>query len=74
MTRFANSFENQDARDRGHIADVVRIEHEQRAKEALMEIGGLLDYLQSPEAKKNAERVRQKRFERRASRKGLTGT
>lgn len=64
----------QDARDRGHIADVVRIEHEQRAKEALMEIGGLLDYLQSPEAKKNAERVRQKRFERRASRKGLTGT
>jgi four helix bundle protein len=58
----------QDAVDRRHISDVTRQKHDNLAQEALMEIGGLLDYLQSPEAKKNAERVRQKRFERRAAR------
>ena len=64
----------QDAVDRRHITHVVRQEHETLAKEALMEIGGLLDYLQSPEAKRNAERVRQKRFERRAARNRQRGT
>jgi four helix bundle protein len=33
------------------------------------ETGGLLDYLQSPEARRNAERIRQARFERRRQRK-----
>ncbi len=56
----------QDAVDRGHITNDVRHEYEKLAKDALLEIGGLLDYLQSPEAKRNAERVRQKRHERRA--------
>jgi four helix bundle protein len=55
----------QDAVDRGHITDDLRQEHEAKAQEALKEMGGLLDYLQSPEAKHNAERIRQKRFERR---------
>jgi four helix bundle protein len=55
----------QDAVDRGHITDGLRQEHEAKAQEALKEMGGLLDYLQSPEAKRNAERIRQKRFERR---------
>jgi len=64
----------QDAVDRGHITDVVGLEYEKLAREALIEIGGLLDYLQSPEAKRNAERVRQKRFERRAERNRRTGT
>jgi len=64
----------QDAVDRGHITNDVRHEYEKLAKDALLEIGGLLDYLQSPEAKKNAERVRQKRFERRLERNRRTGT
>ena len=64
----------QDAVDRGHITEVVRKEHETFAKAALLEIGGLLDYLQSPEAKRNAERVRQKRFARRAERNRRAGT
>ena len=34
----------------------VRAEHDKLAQEALVEIGGLLDYLHSPEAKRNAER------------------
>jgi hypothetical protein len=37
--------------------------------EAMKEIGGLLDYLQSPEAKRNADRIRQQRMERRRRRK-----
>jgi len=58
----------QDAVDRRHITESMRRDHDKLAQDALMEIGGLLDYLQSPEAKKNAEWVRQKRFERRAAR------
>jgi four helix bundle protein len=54
-----------DAVDRGHIAEAVRREYSEKAREALKEVAGLLDYLQSPEAKKNAERIRQRRFERR---------
>jgi four helix bundle protein len=59
----------QDAVDRRHITERAREEHDQLAREALTEIGGLLDYLHSPEAKRNAERIRQKREERRQSRK-----
>ena len=59
----------QGAVDRRHITDQVRQEHNQLAVEVLKEIGGLLDYLQSPEAKRNAERIRQKREERRQQRK-----
>jgi four helix bundle protein len=59
----------QDAVDRNHIAEHVREEHDKLAREALTEIGGLLDYLQSPEAKRNADRIRQKRQERREKRK-----
>ncbi len=62
----------QDALDRRHITEHVRQEHDRLAHEALKEIGGLLDYLQSPEAKQNAERVRQKRRQRRAQRNSGT--
>jgi four helix bundle protein len=58
-----------DAVDRRHITEHLREEHDKLAREALMEIGGLLDYLHSPEAKRNAERIRQKRQERRERRK-----
>jgi four helix bundle protein len=57
-----------DAVDRGHITEAVRKAHTDKAHEVLKEVAGLLDYLQSPEAKKNAERIRQKRFERRRAR------
>ena len=57
-----------DAVDRGHITAAVCDQHVARAQEVLSEIAGLLDYLQSPEAKRNAERIRQKRFERRRTR------
>ncbi len=57
-----------DAVDRGHISDVVREEHTAKAQEVLREVAGLLDYLQSPEAKRNAERIRQQRFDRRRKR------
>lgn len=55
----------EDAVDRGHIADDIRQTHDNAAQLALREIGGLLDYLHSPEAKRNAERVKQRRIERR---------
>ena len=64
----------QDAVDRQHITEHVREEHDKLAREALMEIGGLLDYLHSPEAKRNAERIRQQRVERRRQRKRNKGT
>jgi four helix bundle protein len=59
----------QDAVDRRHITDDEREEYEKLVEPVLREIGGLLDYLQSPEAKRNAERIRQKRDERRQRRK-----
>ena len=64
----------QDAVDRQHITEHVREEHDKLAREALMEIGGLLDYLHSPEAKRNAEPIRQQRVERRRQRKRNKGT
>jgi four helix bundle protein len=63
----------QDAVDCRLITENDRQEYEKLIDLALREIGGLLDYLQSPEAKRNAERIRQKREERRQrriSRKG----
>ena len=58
----------QDAVDRRHITEQVREEHDQLAREALKEIAGLIDYLHSPEAKRNAELIRQRRQERRRRR------
>jgi four helix bundle protein len=58
-----------DAVDRRRITEEIRRDHLVRWEAAMKEIGGLLDYLQSPEAKRNAERLRQKRNERRRQRK-----
>jgi four helix bundle protein len=58
----------EDGVDRGELTEQDRRQHDDHAREALREIGGLLDYLQSPEAKRNAERLRQARFERRRRR------
>jgi four helix bundle protein len=59
-----------DAVDRKRITEDTRREHVVMWEEAMHEIGGLLDYLQSPEAKRNAARVRQQRIRRRQQRKG----
>ena len=58
-----------DAVDRKRITEETRREHVLRWEVAMKEIGGWLDYLQSPEAKKNAERIRQQRAERWRKRK-----
>jgi four helix bundle protein len=58
----------QDAVDRGYISEAVRQQHAEAASEALKEIAGLLDYLQAPEARRNAERIRQQRIARRRQR------
>jgi four helix bundle protein len=57
-----------DAVDCRWISDDERQDYEKLIDAALKEIGGLLDYLQSPDAKRNAERIRQKREERRQRR------
>ena len=60
-----------DAVDRKRITEQTRREHLVRWEEAMKQIGGWLDYLQSPEAKQNADRIRQQRAKRwRARRQG----
>jgi four helix bundle protein len=54
-----------DAADRGHISDAIRQEHDARAEMLLKEMTALIDYLQSPEAARNAERIRRAGLERR---------
>jgi four helix bundle protein len=58
-----------DAVDRKRITEETRREHLVRWQEAMKEIGGWLDYLQSPEAKRNADRIRQQRAQRWRMRK-----
>ena len=59
-----------DAVDKGYIAEEVRLEHDRLAEAALQEVTGLMEYLQSPDALRNARRAREcriaSRFERRA--------
>jgi hypothetical protein len=57
-----------DAVDRKRINEETRREHLARWETAMKEIGGWLDYLQSPEARRNADRIRQQRMERRRRR------
>jgi four helix bundle protein len=57
-----------DAVDRGHIDEETRKITDALAEAAISEIGGWLDYLQSPEARQNADRIRQKRALRRRRR------
>ena len=58
-----------DAVDRGYITEETRVEHDTLAEAALAEVTGLLSYLQSPEALRNASRVREQRTERRKERR-----
>jgi four helix bundle protein len=60
-----------DAVDRGYINETVRSSLAVSGRRALEEIGGYLDYLQSPEAKRNAEEVKRRRIERAARRRAI---
>ncbi len=55
----------EDAVDRGYISDECRTENNRLAQAALRDVTALLEYLQSPQAKANAERARAKRQARR---------
>jgi four helix bundle protein len=57
-----------DAVDRGRLEEPARKALEPLIEAALVEVGGWLDYLQSPEARRNAERVKQNRIRRRQRR------
>ena len=70
-----------DAVDKTYITEEVRREHDTLAEAALAEVTGLMEYLQSPEALRNARRARERRIasrpERRAKNQELrtkTGT
>jgi four helix bundle protein len=55
--------------DRGYITEEVRVEHDKLAETALQEVTGLMEYLQSPEALRNARRVRERRIASRSERR-----
>jgi four helix bundle protein len=58
-----------DAVDRGHITEEARLEKDALAEAALQEVTGLMEYLQSPEALRNARRARERRIASRPERR-----
>jgi four helix bundle protein len=58
-----------DAVDKGYITEETRLEHDALAEEALEEVTGLMEYLQSPEALRNARRARERRIASRPERR-----
>ena len=58
-----------DAVDRGYITEETRLECDALAEMALREVTGLMEYLQSPEALRNARRARERRIASRAERR-----
>jgi four helix bundle protein len=57
-----------DAVDRNHITEDCRRDLDELAEAALKEVTGLMEYLQSPEALRNARRARERRIAIRAQR------
>jgi four helix bundle protein len=57
--------------DRGYITGERRLELNALAEAALEQVTGLLEYLQSPEALRNARRARERRIATRAERRPL---
>ena len=53
--------------DKGHITEAVRLEYDELAEAAIQETTGLMEYLQSPDALRNARRARERRDEKRAN-------
>jgi four helix bundle protein len=62
-----------DAVDRGYISEDVRLEHDRLVEGALQEVTGLMEYLQSPEALRNARRARERRIASRSERRAGNG-
>ena len=58
-----------DAVDKAYITEDIRVEHDALAEGALQEVTGLMEYLQSPEALRNARRARERRIASRDSRR-----
>ena len=58
-----------DAVDRGYISEESCREHNSLAEAALQEVTGLMEYLQSPEALRNARRARERRIASRPERR-----
>ena len=57
-----------DAVDKGYITEDARLQLDALAVVPLQEVTGLMDYLQSPEALRNARRVRERRIASRQER------
>src|SRR5262245_19934523 len=55
--------------DKRYITEDVRLEINQLAETALEEVTGLMEYLQSPEALRNARRARERRIASRPQRR-----
>lgn len=55
--------------DKRYITEQRRLELNQLAETALEEVTGLMEYLQSPEALRNARRARERRIASRADRR-----
>ena len=58
-----------DAVDKNYITEETRLELDALAEAALGEVTGLMEYLQSPEALRNARRARERRIATREQRK-----
>ena len=54
---------------RGYITEETCLEHNALAEAALQEVTGLMEYLQSPEALRNARRARERRIASRPERR-----
>jgi four helix bundle protein len=54
--------------DRGYISEKIRLEYESLAEAALQQVTGLMEYLQSPEALRNARLARERRIASRPER------
>jgi len=60
-----------DAVDKQYITEATRLELNALAEAALEEVTGLMEYLQSPEALRNARRARERRLVMRDRRRGV---
>jgi four helix bundle protein len=58
-----------DAVDKSYITDEKRLELDALAEAAIKEVTGLMEYLQSPEALRNARRARERRIASRPERR-----
>ena len=58
-----------DAVDKGYITEETRLKYNEMAEGAIEEVTGLMEYLLSPEAVRNARRARERRIASRSQRR-----